>query len=89
MVAVGRPPVAFGRVDADIDCVADLYVAMRGQLQRVGLCWDAGMTDWPDSYADLSAHAGRTPGIERSYTESNELAGALAGFTGVGGPTRH
>ena len=49
--------------------------------------WDALIADWPDSYAELSAHAGRTRGIERSYTESNELAGALAAFTGASGPT--
>jgi hypothetical protein len=48
--------------------------------------WDAEMTDRPDSYAELSTQAGRTRGIERSYTESTELAGALAGFAGAGGP---
>lgn len=49
--------------------------------------WDAEMTERPDSYAELSTQAGRTRGIERSYTESPEVAGALAGFTGAGGPT--
>ena len=48
--------------------------------------WDAEMTDRPDSYTELSTQAGRTLGIERSYTESPELAGALAGFAGAGGP---
>ena len=48
--------------------------------------WDVGMTERPDSYAELSNQAARTRGIERSYTESPDLAGALAGFAGGGVP---
>jgi hypothetical protein len=49
--------------------------------------WDAEVADRPDSYQELSDQAARTRGVERSYTESATMAGALAGFAGAGGPT--
>ncbi len=48
--------------------------------------WDAEVADRPETYAELSTQAARTRGIERSYTESTEMVGALAGFAGPGAP---
>ncbi|MFK7919093.1 MAG: hypothetical protein AB8G14_13535 [Ilumatobacter sp.] len=49
--------------------------------------WDAAVIDPPDSLTRLSSYTTRTRGIERSYTESTEMATALAAFAGAGGAT--
>lgn len=49
--------------------------------------WDVDVVDRPDSLVDLSSHTARTRSIERSYTESPEMAAALAAFAGSGSPT--
>lgn len=49
--------------------------------------WDVDVVDRPDSLDDLTSHAARTRGIERSSTESPDMAAALAAFAGPGGPT--
>jgi len=49
--------------------------------------WDAELTDPPDAYSELSRQANRTRGIDRASTDDADMAGALAGFVGQGGPT--
>ncbi len=48
--------------------------------------WDSGIIDHPESYAELVDLARRTRGLERSYTQSTEMAGAIGAFSGEGGP---
>ncbi len=48
--------------------------------------WDSPMTDRPETLDQLRTQTTRTRGLERSYTESTQMAGALAAFAGPGGP---
>ncbi|MEO1064725.1 MAG: hypothetical protein AAFZ07_25180 [Actinomycetota bacterium] len=48
--------------------------------------WDSALADRPDTFDQLERHAARTSGIERAATESSELVGALAAFSGPGAP---
>ena len=41
----------------------------------------------PTCLTELSEHAARTRGIERSFTGSDAMVGALAEFAGPGGPS--
>ncbi len=48
--------------------------------------WDSDVADRPDSYDELVGHSRRMRGLEGSFTQSADVAGAIAAFSGEGGP---
>lgn len=47
--------------------------------------WDAPVGDRPDTHDELTTYVARLRGLERSFTESDDMAAAIAGFSGAGG----